>query len=308
MPLWPAWIGFLFVLALIAWVVRQWRLKTWRRLASSFLVPALVAYLLLELQQPQIQRSWVAEQARMPKVELVGHHVQIRDLRNAPLKQEEPIEYLDLAFPLTRLTKLWFAIEPLEGSSLVAHTFLSFGVESPAGRNGGGMQFFNVSVEVRREEGEHYGPLMGMYNNFELMYVFASDQDMLARRSILLDDEIYLLPLRVPPETIQRLFVDIAARTNRLRSVPEFYHTLGNNCTTSIAVHVNQIAGHTFSRFDPRMIVPGWSDGLLFEQGLVETDLSRMDARRAFRIDDVLREHPITEATWYAIRGMPPPE
>lgn len=303
-PLLPAWINFLCVLLMLSLLALGWQHHDQRRLLKTLLVPALVWVLLLQLATPLADRNWVPEQQRMPTIEITGHHLQIRDLRDAPLDENQPITYRNLAFPLSRLTRVWFVVELLEGSEYVAHTFLSFGIEPAANDPDGDMQFFNVSIEVRRQQGEQYGPLKGLYRNFELMYVFATDDDMLGRRSILYDDVIYLLPIRARAEAVQQLFMAIAERTNRLRQTPEFYNTLTNNCTSNIGVHVNQVASQTFSMLDLRMILPGLSDRMLFEQGLVDTELDRDAARRYFRIDDKIRNQPPAAGSWHLIRRI----
>ena len=57
--------------------------------------------------------------------------------------------------------------------------FLAFGLETDQGR-----QYFNVSNEIRREKGEVFSLPGGLDRNFELMYVFASERDILIRRGI----------------------------------------------------------------------------------------------------------------------------
>ena len=65
------------------------------------------------------------------------------------------------------------------------------------------------------------------------------------------------------------------------------------NCrpTTSTAAHVNRIAAHTLNPLDPRMLFPGLSDKLLFDLGLLDSDLDLESARRRFRVDQRIKEN-----------------
>ena len=99
------------------------------------------------------------------------------------------------------------------------------------------------------------------------------------------------IPVSAPPEMVQRLFLDNAARANQLQGEPEFYHTLTNNCTNNIGAHVNRIAAHTLNPLDPRMVFPGLADRLLFDLGLLDSDLDLESARRRFRVDQRIKEN-----------------
>jgi len=286
-PLLPtplAVIAALVCLIVPAW---SWRRASGRWRAAGLVVPLLGVLVLLLLARPQTERRWESEQQRMPQVEVVGHHVLIKGMRDIRRTSDPQVDYVNYSCRLDQIRSVWFGVERLGGSKLVAHTFLAFGVERGEQR-----EYFNVSIEIRREKGEVFSLPGGLYRNFELMYVFGSEQDVLIRRAIEEKDVIYLFPVRATPGMVQRLFLDIAARANRLRSEPEFYNTLTNNCTNNIAAHVNRIAPRTVNPLDPRMVFPGLADRLLFDLGLLDTDLDLESARRRFRVDQQIKENP----------------
>ena len=64
--------------------------------------------------------------------------------------------------------------------------------------------------------------------------------------------------------------VDVLGRTNELAVRPEFYDTFANNCTTNIARHINRIAPNRI-RYDYRLLLPGYSDKLAYDEGLIES-------------------------------------
>ena len=284
-PLLPGWMRV--VATLLSVVVPVW---VWRRAGEKWrlasLLPLLGVATLLLLATPKTDRSWEDEQQRMPRVEVTGHHVVIHDVRDKRHSSEEQVEYYDLAFPLARLERVWFGVHLLNGSQLVAHTFLAFDVETEDG-----WEYFNVSIEVRREKGESFTVLGGLYRKFELMYVFASEQDILIRRAIENSDTIYFFPVKASKEKVHQLFRSIAARANRLSREPEFYNTLTNNCTNNIAAHVNRIAPRTVRTMDLRMVFPGLADQLLFDLGLLDSNLDLESARRHFRVDQRIKDN-----------------
>ena len=57
-------------------------------------------------------------------------------------------------------------------------------------------------------------------------------------------------------------------RVNELAQKPEFYDTLTNNCTTNIVRHINRIRPNRIA-YDVRMLLPGYSDQLAYNQGLI---------------------------------------
>jgi hypothetical protein len=61
---------------------------------------------------------------------------------------------------------------------------------------------------------------------------------------------------------------DIVGRVNELAKKPEFYDTLTNNCTTNIVRHIDRVRPNRV-QYDVRMILPGYSDQIAFNQGLI---------------------------------------
>ena len=64
------------------------------------------------------------------------------------------------------------------------------------------------------------------------------------------------------------LLTDVLARVNELAKKPEFYDTLTNNCTTNIVRHINRVRPNRLGP-DVRMLLPGYSDKIAYDQGLI---------------------------------------
>jgi hypothetical protein len=75
---------------------------------------------------------------------------------------------------------------------------------------------------------------------------------------------------------------------NQLASEPAFYGTIRNNCTTRILLHANTVAPDPIP-WSIRILLPGYSDALALEAGLLDTDLSLDEARAHHRINERAR-------------------
>ena len=165
---------------------------------------------------PSNQRDWAANLAVLPYAEFEGDLVRIRNIRNTSYSTPTVYApaYYDRTFDLSRLETVWFLVEPLSKRGTVAHTFLSFGFAGP--------EYVAISVEARKEEGETYHFLKGLFRQYELMYLIADERDVIRLRTSYRGDDVYLYPIKASPEAIRRLFVAMLARANRLREQPEY--------------------------------------------------------------------------------------
>ena len=79
------------------------------------------------------------------------------------------------------LNAAWFIIEPFAGFEGAAHTMVSFGFED--GR------FVTFSVEIRREKGEAFSALAGLFRQFEIVYV-VGDEGSVSTRDVQLGPKV----------------------------------------------------------------------------------------------------------------------
>jgi hypothetical protein len=153
---------------------------------------------------------------------------------------------------------------PFESMPAVAHTLLSFEIARPDGKS----DRLAVSVEVRKEKHETYNPVKGSARQYELMYVVADERDVIRQRTNYRHENVYLYRTTATPETARLLLADILGRVNDLAKKPEFYDTITNNCTTNIVRHIDRVRPNRIT-YDVRMLLPGYSDQLAFNQGLL---------------------------------------
>jgi hypothetical protein len=208
-------------------------------------------------------KPWRADLMILPYVEFEGETITIRNVRNCRYRSESDydVRHYDLRFRLSDVRTIDFIIVPFKESSLLAHTMLSFGQAD--GRH------FVVSVEARLEEDQDYSAVAGTGRRFPLTYIVADERDVILLRTLVRDVEVYLYPGRAEPQQIQDLLVDMLARVNKLHREPEYYDTLTNNCTTNLVDHVNKLRPGRIPS-DWRVLLPGHSDRLAYELGLLE--------------------------------------
>lgn len=223
-------------------------------------------------RQPSADRTWSIDQRILPYATWNDTEVTISNIRNFSYTSvsEYTPAYYDKTFTLTDLVSVDYLVEPF-GDIGAAHTFLSFGFKN-------GDQLV-ISVEIRKEVGESFSPLKGMFRNYELMYVIADERDVIELRANHRKHDVYLYPIRTSQAHIQQLFTSMLARANTLHEKPEFYNTLVSNCTTNIVDHINEITPKKIA-WDIRLLLPEHSDELVYELGLIDNSLP-LNALRA---------------------------
>jgi hypothetical protein len=175
------------------------------------------------------------------------------------------VNHYDRTFNLSDLEAVDFFMVPFEGMPSLAHTMLSFEFRPPQGEP----EYLAVSVEIRKEDGESYAAWKGSARQYELTYVVADERDVVQLRTSHRGEQVYRYRTTATPEMSRRLLVDVLGRVNELASRPEFYDTVANNCTTNIVRHINRIKPDRIP-YDVRILLPGYSDKLAYDQGLIE--------------------------------------
>jgi hypothetical protein len=267
-----------------------------RRIAIILAAVAAAYALLVVAVRPSNDRDWSVDQAVLPRAEIHGPLVTIRNVRNFRYEATDRYTpgYYDKTFDLRELDSAWFFVEPF-GKGGAAHTFVSFGFRN--------RDFVAVSVEIRKEKGESFSPLKGLLRRYEIMYVIGDERDLVKLRTNYRNDPVHLYRIRTTPERIKAMFLAMLERANTLHEQPEFYNTLTNTCTTNLVRHVNQI---TPKRIPLRasVLLPATSDELAYELGLIDTVLPFEEAQRRALINESARRHADDPDFSRKIRGL----
>ncbi len=246
---------------------------------------ALSAWLLLVvLIRPSNDRDWSPDQARLAISELSGDALRIANVRNfhyhSTSDYDHRWEVRD--YDLGQLASVWFVVEPFADWRGPAHTLLSFGFA-----NG---DYLAISVEIRKEQGESFSPVLGLLRQYELTYIVGDERDLIGLRANHRQDAVYLYPIRASAQGRRALLLSMLERANALAGKPEFYNTLSNTCTTNIVDHIELIAPGRIP-FSLKTLLPAYADDLAFDLGLIDTVLSRDSFREAHRINDLALLH-----------------
>ena len=228
---------------------------------------------------PSTDRPWIPEQARVPHATMHGDSVRIRNVRDFTYtaRQSFTSKYDDRSYDLGKLVSVWYVLTPFtERWRGPAHSFVSFGFADS--------QFVSISVEARREPGETYDAVKGLFKRFEIMYVVGDERDLIGQRAAFSTERVYLYPIKTSPERMRQMFLAMLERANKLREQPEFYNTLTNNCTSNVVAHVNRISpGKVPSGL--KTILPGYTDEVAHRLGLIDTELDIDRARDRYLVN-----------------------
>ena len=256
--------------------IKRFALRTF----GAVVILLALAWAAFSFVRPSNDRDWKPEHARLPLATFDGSRVHIHDVRDFRYASADSLTagYDDRVYDLDSLATVWLVIAVFneEERRGPAHSLLSFGFE------GGG--YVAISVEARKEVGEGYSTVRGLFKKYEIIYVIGDERDLILTRAVYRPDDVYLYPIKASRNKIRELFVSMLEKANDLRVNPEFYNTLTNNCTSKLRDHVNLIAPglvpHSW-----KLVLPGYADELVKDLGLLGEDVTIEEARRKFWIN-----------------------
>ena len=253
---------------------------TWKFLflVSAGLLGIMLVYVLL--RRPSHERNWEDSWLRLPRAEIDGDRITIRDFRDFKWRTANDYDavWCDRRFHFSKLEGLNLIVHPFGNSSLLAHVFLAFDF-GEEGR-------LLVSPEARREKGEIYGVVKGAMRQFELIYLLGSEEDFLMDRCVVREGRVFDFPVRATPGFRESLLRDLLATTNRIFEKPEFYNSIRRNCMTVLVDHIDALRPQ-----EPAVgmrlgtIFPAKAGKLLHGYGFMDTGLDYASAEKVFRID-----------------------
>ena len=236
-------------------------------------------------RHPSTSRHWAPDHALMPEMVFADSLVRIANFRNFRYRSESDVDsrYETRTIHLNRLNSVALVLTPFSKAWRgPAHGFVTFGFSDSS--------FVSISIEARREVGEAYGVLRGLGRNYELIYVVGDERDLIGKRAALGEFDVYLYPIRTTAARAQAVFVEMLRRADQIRSVPEFYHTATNNCTSNLVRHVNQVVPARIP-VGINLLLPGYADEVATELGLIDTSLPVEQARSRYRINAIARRY-----------------
>lgn len=249
---------------------------SWRKIGSVFAVFTAVLAWWLTLK-PLTDRKWQPDVARTASAEIHGDEMTFHNVRNCDYRSDTEFtpRWETRTVRLSKLTGIDMAIN-YWGSPYMAHPIISF-------------QFADApplcfSIEMRKEAGESYSALGGIYRQYELIYIVADERDAVrVRTNFRKGEDVYLYRLKITPEKARGRFLDYVTALNQLHAKPRWYNAVTTNCTTSIR---NQRDPAKRSSWDWRILVNGKADEMLYQRGALHTSgLAFADLKSRSRIN-----------------------
>jgi len=270
-------LAALYVLALLAvWILSRGR---WLKVGLTLGAFALVLAWWFNLK-PSNDRDWQPDLAVLAYADMEGNKVTIHNIRNCDYRAETDfdVRHYDKTFDLDKIRSVDLYMV-YWGSPSMAHTMMSFGFE--------GGDYVCFSIETRKEKGEGYSAVKGLFRQFELMYIVADERDVVRlRTNYRQGEDAYLFRLNASPDQVRVFFLDYVRRINNLKQRPEWYSAVTHNCTTSFRM---QRAAADRAPWDWRMLVNGYGDQLLYERGTINTNVPLAELKQRAHVNERAR-------------------
>lgn len=210
-------------------------------------------------KQPSNDRNWAPEYARTAGATVDGDAVTFTNFRNFDYAMDGTVteRWETRTVHLSNLRGIDFFLN-YWGSPLIAHPIFSFDF--------GDEGHVAFSIETRREKGEVYTTLGGLYKLYELCYLVGDERDFVrVRTNIRKDEDAYLFRLAAPPDHARSRFLEYVTQIQDLEKKPRFYNVLTANCTTAIRSQLH-MKKQAFP--DWRLLINGKLDEMFAEHGL----------------------------------------
>jgi hypothetical protein len=234
---------------------------------------------------PSNARDWQADVAQTAWAEVNGDTVTIHNYRDCRNRTEfnYTCEWATKTVRLSELRGIDVAFIHW-GIPDIAHLIVSF--------HFAGEDYVAVSIEMRKQAGQSYSAIRGFFRQYTLTYIFAGERDLIRLRSnFRKGEEVDLFRTTANADYSRKLFLQYLRRANELHERPEWYNALTSNCTTNVFSQMRAIgplpAG--LSHFDPRVLLSGDADEMLYDHGLLAGNLPFPQLRDQARINPAAR-------------------
>jgi len=227
---------------------------------------------------PSSDKDWAYDVAQISHGKINGDILTMYGVRNFEYKTEQlSYQHWDTrTYNLNNLQGLDIFLS-YWASEHIAHTILSWDFGEDA--------HLPISIETRKDKKQEYSAVKGFFKQFEIAYVAADERDIIRLRTNYRKERVYLYRLNTPKESALALLKEYLAEMNSLVKKPQFYNALSHNCTTTIQIHANAVRKDAPPPLDWRLIASGHVDELLYDLGIIETNIPFADLRSASRVD-----------------------
>ena len=246
---------------------------------------------------PSNDKEWLPDVQKLPIITFDADNVTITDIRNFSYKSKNAFSesYYEDTFDMSKLASTDLFISYWDGLQNIAHTFVSFRFSDG--------KVLCASVEVRREKGENYSTSKGFFKQFELIYVLGNQNDIVKVRTNFRGEDTFMYPMTLTPEQSRQFLTSLLNAADSLRKNPKFYNTIGQNCTTTLINHLNDIDGVNIG-FHQKLLMNGVSDHFAYEIGGIDNSIPFAVLKDCAFISEKAKEVQPEESFSAAIRNF----
>jgi hypothetical protein len=272
------------------------RARILKTLGGVVLTAGAITGMVAATSTPSMDRDWAEDMRIMATGEVTAEgDVRLSDVRNWRYARDSVVSrgYLDGVWDPRDVRTIWLYSQEFDEGGWTAHTFLVFEFDESYGDR----RYLGISMEARREVGEDYSIARGLMRGFEAAIVWATEEDLVSRRTVYAGVPIKRFRLVVRPEVRAAVFRGMVEETRALAARPRWYNTALYNCTNALVRYTN----HTTPGAIPRhysWVLTGRVDEYLERLGYLDPE-----ATRTFEGGEPIREDPGVDATTVARSG-----
>ena len=229
---------------------------------AVFLLLSYVYWILWGRKKARNDRDWAPDNAQLARFDITDDLVILHNRRDFTWRTTRDFDenWDSWTFDPKDLKGIWYVVAYFHKIRGMAHTMVGFEFSDN--------RFLMASFEVRRQKGQKFHPWTAMWNEFELILVWATERDLLGVRTNGRGNDVYLFPCDVLPHKQTALLQAMMQRTNQLAEHPEWYNTMTSTCTTSITKIVNRVTPGRVP-FTWRAYLPGYSPWTAWKRGIL---------------------------------------
>lgn len=253
-------------------------------------IMALSWYISLE---PQQNRDWNPEVARLLHYEQHGDIVSLHNVRNFAWQPDGSyIERWETRrFDLSQISGVNIITSYWMGPQ-IAHTLVSFDFYNAAP--------ITFSIEIRKEKTEDFSAIGGFFRQFELSLVAADEKDIIYTRSHIRAEQVYFFPVKMAAAERRALFQEYLHKADQLAHTPKWYNTLTSNCTTLVFDMVQAVSKQALPS-DYRLLVSGYLPNYLHDLKVIEPNIDIATWYQLAHVNPKTHGQQLTSAQYSAL-------
>jgi hypothetical protein len=230
--------------------------------------------------RPSNDRAWAPDVARLASAQINGDWLTVHNVRDFDYRAATDFtpRWVDRTFDLADLRSCDFMLV-YWGSPAIAHAMVSFGFVD--GR------YLAVSIETRKEETEAYSTVQGFFRQYELIYIFADERDVIRLRTNFRNEDVYLYRTTATPSEARKILMSYVSHANSLKEQPAFYNALTSNCATSVVTDVR--GAGVPAKMGWEVLLSGYAAHQAYANGRLDTSLLFEELRRRSHINAAAR-------------------